>query len=249
LGAKDEAFKVMAIEQSDRTFPPSTLIGAADQSFGSFLEYILRHMGLAAATESDLTALTEHLQDQRPDLLLLESRLPGIDIRALCTRLRLDKRTRGTAILVIAAEGDDMGQEDTPYSEADDYLRRPFTVDMLIATIRGLLGERAQCPEPGAPNLLTFVDLELDLVSYRVRRNGHIIHLAPTEFRLLCHFMKNPRKVHSRDELRHAAWPPSVHLGPRIVDVHIGRLRAALNEPGGQDLIRTVRSVGYSLSE
>lgn len=96
---------------------------------------------------------------------------------------------------------------------------------------------------------LTFLDLELDVTSYLVRRNGHPIHLTPTAFRLLLHLMKDPHRVYSRPELKNAAWPDAVHVGPRTVDVHIGHLRAALNQAGGLDLIRTVRSVGYALSK
>ena len=89
----------------------------------------------------------------------------------------------------------------------------------------------------------------LDMAAYVVRRNGQVIHLAPTEFRLLVHFMRNPRRVHSRSELQSAAWPQDIHLGTRTVDVHVGRLRQALRTAGGPDPIRTVRSVGYALAE
>jgi len=106
-------------------------------------------------------------------------------------------------------------------------------------------------PDSNGParKLLTFLDLELDMNNYRVRRNGRIIHLTPTAFRLLHHFMKNPRRVYSREELKSAAWPDTIHVGPRTVDVHIGRLRAALKEVGRQDFVRTVRSVGYAFFE
>ncbi|MCG5486149.1 MAG: winged helix-turn-helix domain-containing protein [Sinorhizobium meliloti] len=108
-------------------------------------------------------------------------------------------------------------------------------------------------PTPGSARptqtLFTFLDLELDVNNYRVRRNGRIVHLTPTAFRLLHHLMKDPRKVCSRDELKNAAWSATVHVGPRTIDVHIGHLRAALNEFGRQNFIRTVRSVGYALAE
>lgn len=241
---------VMAQSSRDSSNPPLAIIAVADPSFRPFLEYILRHIGLSVVADSDFTTLIQDLPERPPDLLLLESRLPGFDVPALCARLRLDKRTRGIAILVLGAKGDDeLYQNSILSSGADEYVSRPFTPDKLIACIRGLLTDRSRAPAEGAPDLLTFVDIELDLPSYSVRRNGHIIRLAPTEFRLLHHLMKNPRKVHSREELQHAAWPRSVYLGPRTVDVHIGRLRAALNEHGGKDLIRTVRSVGYALSD
>ncbi|WP_245449939.1 winged helix-turn-helix domain-containing protein [Rhizobium leguminosarum] len=103
---------------------------------------------------------------------------------------------------------------------------------------------------PGERELFAFLDLELDISTYRVRRNGRTIHLPPTEFRLLHHLIKRPSRVFSRDELREAAWLHAVHVGPRTIDVHIGRLRAALNSGDVQKiLIRTVRSVGYALTE
>jgi two-component system phosphate regulon response regulator PhoB len=239
----------MSIEPAEQapSNAPVAVVGAADLSFRYFLEFILKYIGLAVVADSDLPALMARLQATRPDLVLLETRLPGGDIQEFCSSLRLQTRTRGTAILLLAALGDDP-EQDILNCGADEYLSRPFTAERLVAVVHGLLRERGQGSSSRAPEL-TFVDLELDLLSYRVRRNGHIIHLAPTEFRLLHHLMKNPRKVHSRHELQHAAWPPYVHLGPRTVDVHIGRLRAALKRPGGQDLIRTVRSVGYALSE
>ncbi|WP_244563612.1 winged helix-turn-helix domain-containing protein [Ensifer aridi] len=104
---------------------------------------------------------------------------------------------------------------------------------------------------PASPTqkLLTFRDLEVDMNNYRVRRNGRIVHLTPTALRLLNYFIRDPHRVCSRDELKQAVWPDTIHVGPRTVDVHIGHLRAALNKVGQQDFIRTVRSVGYALSE
>lgn len=241
----------MVTEQPDRAFPnpPRAVAAAADSSFASFLEYTLEHMGLSVEIENKPSALLDRLRDQPADLLILESSLPDVDVRSLCARIRLDKRTRGMAVLVLAAKHDEQVEKEMLDSGADEYLSRPFSPEKLTASIRALLKERTRSLEPGAPDLLTFLDVELDLVNYRVRRGGRVIHLAPTEFRLLCHLMKNPRKVYSRNELQHAAWPRVVSLGPRTVDVHIGRLRAALNETGELDLIRTVRSVGYALSD
>jgi two-component system, OmpR family, phosphate regulon response regulator PhoB len=153
------------------------------------------------------------------------------------------------SIVVLAAEGDEAAAPEIIESGADQYLSRPFSPEHLMTSIGAALSAGNPDGERGQRMLLTFVDLELDIASYQVRRSGRMIHLAPTEFRLLRHLMKNPHRVHSRDELQSAAWPRAVHLGPRTIDVHIGRLRAALNEAGGHDLIRTVRSVGYALSD
>lgn len=229
--------------------PALVLIAAADDSFASFVEYIFRNMGLSTATVNSGEALVERLREDEPDALLLESNFPGVDVRALCAGLRLDRRTRTMAIIMLAAEGGDEHQSDLLKSGADQYLTRPFSPDQLMTSLRTALQEANRAPELRKRELLTFLDLELDLANYRARRGGRVIHLAPTEFRMLHHFMKNPRRVYSRDELQHAAWPRAVNLGPRTVDVHVGRLRAALNEAGERNLIRTVRSVGYALSD
>jgi two-component system, OmpR family, phosphate regulon response regulator PhoB len=230
--------------------PPRTaLIAASDESFRSFLEYALKNKGLLVAGVSDGAALAKHLREAAPDVLLVESRLPGLDIKAFCAGLRLDRRTRTAAVVVLAAEGDESDEKAILESGADQYLRRPFSPEKLVTSIFLIWQEGYRASASTTLELLTYLDLEVDLTSYRVRRNGRMIHLAPTEFRLLQHLIRHPQKVYSRDELQNAAWPRSVHLGPRTVDVHIGRLRAALNEVGGKHLIRTVRSVGYALSD
>jgi two-component system phosphate regulon response regulator PhoB len=108
--------------------------------------------------------------------------------------------------------------------------------------------KNTRCEDPAGPVCLSFADLSLDAATYRVQRNGQTIHLGLKEFRLLQHLMKHPHRVHSRDELQSAVWPSDAQIGLRTVDVHIGRLRGALRSVGGPDLIRTVRSVGYSLT-
>lgn len=229
--------------------PPVVLIAAADDSFRSFLEYAVQSKGLVVAGVKDGKALTNRLQELTPEVLIFESRLAGIELPKLCARLRLDRRTRSIWIIAIAAEGDDASQKEILDSGADQYFSRPFSPETLLNSIGAIRLNSNPGPALERRELLTFRDLELNVARYRVRRNGRMIHLAPTEFRLLHHLIKNPHRVYSRDELQKAAWPRAVHIGPRTVDVHIGRLRVALNEAGGQNLIRTVRSIGYSLSE
>ncbi|KWV59799.1 two-component system response regulator [Rhizobium altiplani] len=229
--------------------PPMVLIAAADDSFRTFLEYTVKSKGLVVTGVSDGEALAKRLQTIAPDLLLLESRMPGVETQTLCERLRLDRRTRSMSIIALAAEGDEASRQKMLESGADQYLSRPFSPETLMTSIGAIWHDANRDLALGPRELLAFLDLELDVSSYRVRRNGRTIHLAPTEFRLLHHLMKNPYTVYSRDELRDAAWLRAVHVGPRTIDVHIGRLRAALNTVGGRHLIRTVWSVGYALSE
>lgn len=227
---------------------PLVLIAAEDDGFASLIDYIFKNMGLETMTAADGAALDLAIQERLPDVLLLDWRLPGVSPAALCGRLRLSRRTRAIAIVALTPNDDPAIRREVLDSGVDECLERPLSPDRLVTCIRGMLRDSNRMPD-GLQELLTFLDLELDLATYRVRRGGRLIHLAPTEFRLLLHLMKNPHRVYSRDELKHAAWPRIVNLGPRTVDVHIGRLRTALNQRGGRPLIRTVRSVGYALSD
>lgn len=242
----------MMVEEAPNRNPapgPLVLVAAGDDSFGALIEYIFTSTGFGVRVARSGDALAGCLKDQMPDVMLVESVLPDIEIPVLCTRLRLERRTRSMPIIVFAGEGDEHIQKELLESGVDEYIARPFSPEKLLMSTRMLLREANRMSDSGADQCFTFLDLELDLSSYRVRRNGQVIHLAPTEFRLLHHLMKHPRRVYSRDELQHAAWPKLINFGPRTVDVHMGRLRAALNGAGDRDLIRTVRSVGYALSD
>lgn len=240
-----EAFGLRAIDTSRGS--PLVMLASEDDSFAAFVAYVLDQIGLRVLRAADGKQLGARLREVTPDALLLESRLPNIDIRTLCAELRLEKRTRSMAILVLLAAGDEACDEKILASGADECLARPFRPEQLVASVRIALQDGKTKAEPR--RVLAFQDIELDLAAHLVRRNGRIIHLAPTEFRLLLHFIRNPHRVHTRNELQNAAWPPDIHIGARTIDVHIGRLRQALKEAGGPDHIRTVRSVGYALSD
>lgn len=226
---------------------PAVLLAAEDDNFNALVIYVFEQIGVQVVAEPHAKRLDKRLGDLRPDVLLMESRFAGVDVRSLCARLRLDRQTRSLTILVVLASGDERHGEEFLASGADECLGRPLKPEKLVASV--LTALRRSQRHSAAPQVLTFHDLEIDLASYLVRRNGQVIHLAPTEFRLLVHLMRNPRRVHSRSELQSAAWPRDIHLGTRTVDVHVGRLRHALSTAGGPDLIRTVRSVGYALAE
>lgn len=224
---------------------PSVLLAAEDDSFNALVIYVFEQIGVRVVAERNGKRLGQRLSDLMPDVLIVESRLAGVDVRALCAQLRLDRQTRSLAILVLLASGDERHRGEFLASGADECLGRPLQPEKLVAHVVEAVQQATSHSE--APKVLTFHDLEIDLAAYLVRRNGQVLHLAPTEFRLLVHLMKNPRRVHSRSELQSAAWPRDIHLGTRTVDVHVGRLRHALGTAGGPDLIRTVRSVGYAL--
>jgi two-component system, OmpR family, phosphate regulon response regulator PhoB len=223
------------------------LLAAEDDRLTLALEYILLTSNFRVLAANDSTTLRAHLRAETPDALLFEPSLPGLDPIALCSALRLEKRTRDVAVLVLGSNSEDENGCTLLNNGADEYIKRPFSPAELLNRIYVALSN-ARFEEPAGPVCLNFADLRLDAATYRVQRNGKTIHLGLKEFRLLQHLMKNPHRVHSRDELQSAVWPSDAQIGLRTVDVHIGRLRGALRSAGGPDLIRTVRSVGYSLT-
>ena len=144
----------------------------------------------------------------------------------------------------VTARGEESDRIRGLDSGADDYVVKPFSPNELIARVRAVIRRTQKEPEDG---LLRYADLEMDLVAHRAYRAGKAVHLGPTEFRLLRHFLQNPRRVFSREQLLDRVWGHDAELELRTVDVHIRRLRRALNADGGSDLLRTVRSVGYAL--
>ena len=185
------------------------------------------------------TALTE-----KPDLILLDWMLPGIQGIDLCREMRKTYELRTIPIIMLTARGEESDKVKGLSYGADDYIVKPFSVPELMARIMALL--RRTTPTPVVHNL-SYGDIEIDFSKRRVLRADRPIHLGPTEFRLLQFLMEKPGVVLSREYLLKAVWGGSIHVELRTVDVHIRRLRLALNENGDKDIIRTVRSVGYSL--
>ncbi|WP_077068229.1 winged helix-turn-helix domain-containing protein [Ensifer aridi] len=228
---------------------PTVLVAVADDCFRSFLEYAVKSYAVKVAGVNNGEALSLRMQEFAPDVLLLEAQLPGVEFPALCARLREARRTRLLSIIALAGEEEESSRQDILECGGDDYLCRPFSPERLIESIATSwhASHRVHAIESQEP--LTFGDLELDVTQYHVRRGGRTVHLPPIEFRLLRHLMRDPLRVYSREELQEAAWASAVHLSARAVDVHISRLRTALNQAEQESLIRTVRSVGYALSE
>ena len=226
---------------------PLILIVEDEADLVTLLSYNLEKEGFrtAAAYDGDEALLIAN--EQRPDLLLLDWMLPhrsGLDV---CRQLRRGSKTRDIPIIMLTARGEEGDRVRGLDSGADDYLVKPFSNSELVARIRAVL--RRAAPRM-AEEILGYGDVEMDLAAHRVRRGGRDIHLGPTEFRLLRHFMQHPGRVFSREQLLDVVWGHDVYVEPRTVDVHIRRLRKALNEGGDvetPDLIRTVRSAGYAL--
>lgn len=230
------------------------LVSTNDPVLSELAEYI------AEAENCDRLAAdgvdeTLHLALTRsPKLILFDcrSRSPaGIEF---CTRLRRNPAAGSITVVVLVDSNAgneksrlDAGNEKSLLDAgANECIACPVTPAEMAERIRGCLGRpRAD----HVPRLLTYADIEMNLATYRVRRGGRPVKLGPTEFRLLRHFMERPGKVFSRDELITGAWANNVDHGSRTVDVHVGRLRKALGNRSAADPIRTVRSVGYALSD
>lgn len=225
---------------------PLVLVGGEDAHQLTLLEYILDQEGFRTFVATDGDVLLKAASDCRPQLVLLDECLPPSSGVVVCRQLRLGMKIRGVPIIIVATGGAAAAPAEALSAGADEYLVKPIVPATLVARMRAMMRRLGGNLSEGS---LRFADMEMDLIAYRVWRNGHALHLAPTEFRLLRHLMGHPGRVFSRDELVEAAWSRRVHVESRTVDVHMGRLRKVIRKAGKTDLIRTVRSVGYALSE
>lgn len=184
------------------------------------------------------------LREKVPDLLILDWMLPGVSGIELCRRLRQRAETARLPIIMLTARGEESERVRGLSTGADDYVVKPFSTPELLARVKAML--RRARPETVA-SVLKVGDIELDRESHRVHRGGREIRLGPTEFRLLEFLMQSPGRVFSRGQLLDGVWGQDIYVDDRTVDVHIGRLRKAINPGRMRDMIRTVRGAGYSL--
>ena len=183
-------------------------------------------------------------QEFQPDVILLDWMLEELSGIEVCRRLRRMPETANIPIVMLTARGEEADRVRGLETGADDYVTKPFSPRELVARVKAVL-RRVRPALAGAT--LAYADVEMDIATHKVRRNGKMVSLGPTEFRLLRHFMEHPGRVFSRERLLDAVWGRDADIEARTVDVHIRRLRLALNDAGGKDLVRTVRSAGYAL--
>ena len=179
-----------------------------------------------------------------PDIVLLDWMVEGISGIEVCRRLRRAAETQNVPIIMLTARGEEEDRVRGLETGADDYVTKPFSPRELVARVGAVL-RRVRPALAGEQ--LTYADLEMDTVGHKVRRGGDVVALGPTEFRLLKHFLEHPGHVFSRERLLDSVWGHDSDIESRTVDVHIRRLRKAINEGGRPDIIRTVRSAGYAL--
>lgn len=222
------------------------LIVEDEEPLSLILRYNLEAEGYTVETCARGDEADTRLKEMTPDLLLLDWMLPGLSGIELCRRLRNRPETERLPIIMLTARGEESERVRGLATGADDYVVKPFSVPELMARVRAML--RRARPEL-VSTLLRAGDLELDKETHRVRRGGREIHLGPTEFRLLEFLMSSPGRVFSREQLLDGVWGRDVYVDERTVDVHVGRLRKAINRGRDRDPIRTVRGSGYAFDD
>jgi len=209
------------------------------------LKLNLGQAGHRVAAADDAEGALHYLKTTLPDVILLDWMLPGMSGIDLCRRLRADKRYQPVPIIMLTARGEERDRVAGLDTGADDYITKPFSPRELVSRIRAVLRRRApQMTE----EQVEAAGLKLDPASHRITGNGRQLDLGPTEFRLLHFFMTHPERVYSRSQLLDQVWGDDVFVEERTVDVHIRRLRLALEVSGHNKLVQTVRGAGYRFS-
>jgi two-component system phosphate regulon response regulator PhoB len=223
---------------------PTVLIVEDEAPLVTLLRYNLEKEGFQVCEAGDGEEALMQIAEHRPDIVLLDWMLPLVSGIEVCRQIRRAPETRSLPVVMLTARGEEGDRVRGLNSGADDYVVKPFSLSELIARLRAVI-RRAQ--PSAAEDVLRFADVAMDLAAHRVSREDKPIHLGPTEFRLLRYLLHHPGRVFSREQLLDAVWGQDVYVEARTVDVHIRRLRKALNSGGGVDVVRTVRSAGYAL--
>ncbi len=223
---------------------PFILIVEDEPALVTMLRYNLEAEGFRVEEAADGEEALIKIAEEAPDLILLDWMLPRLSGIEVCRQLRRRPEGRNLPIIMVTARGEEADRVRGLDVGADDYIAKPFSPKELLARIRAVL--RRVRPALAA-EILSCGPVTMDLATHKVLRDDREIHLGPTEFRLLRYFLEHPGRVLSRDQLLDGVWGHDVYVEQRTVDVHIRRLRKALNETDDADLIRTVRSAGYAL--
>jgi len=223
---------------------PRVLLVEDEPAQREVLSYNLTAEGFdVTAAENGDDALI-YVDEVQPDIIVLDWMLPGVSGIEICRRLKMRPETRQIPIIMLSARSDEVDRVRGLETGADDYVSKPYSIVELMARVRTQL-RRVRPATTGI--ILTYDDISLDSETHRVTREEKSLKLGPTEFRLLTTFMEKPGRVWSREQLLDRVWGRDIYVDTRTVDVHIGRLRKALCQHGGDDPLRTVRGAGYSL--
>lgn len=228
----------MAVEQ------PSVLVVEDEPSQREVLAYNLEAEGFSVIRAEDGDEALLLVDEQAPDVIVLDWMLPGVSGIEVCRRLKSRSETREVPIIMLSARSEEVDRVRGLETGADDYVVKPYSLVELMARVRTQL-RRSRPAAVG--QRLEYADIVLDAETHKVTRSDAPIKLGPTEFRLLATFMEKPGRVWSREQLLDRVWGRDIYVDTRTVDVHIGRLRKALCHHGGDDPVRTVRGAGYAL--
>ncbi len=223
---------------------PTILIVEDEAALLALLRYNLERQGFNVEEATDGQEALLRIAEAKPDLVLLDWMLPAMSGIEVCRQIRRRPATRDLPVIMVTARTEDQDAVRALDTGADDYIAKPFAIEALLARIRALLRRASNVSAKGS---ISYLDLAMDQDAHRVTRNGRALHLGPTEYRLLEFFLSHPRRVFTREQLLDAVWGRDIHVELRTVDVHIRRLRKAINNEGEVDLIRTVRSAGYAM--
>ena len=221
------------------------LVVEDEQPIRDLIAFGLRRGGFQVALAEDCRAARASIVDRRPDLLLVDWMLPDMRGLELTRQLRKDPNTREIPIIMLTARAEESDKVMGLEGGADDYMTKPFSARELVARIQALLRRMAPA---GAEGKIEFGGLALDQAGHRVLADGHALSLGPTEYRLLNFLMTHPERVYARSQLLDRVWGGNVYVEERTVDVHIRRLRKALETSGYDRFVQTVRGAGYRFS-
>ncbi len=225
---------------------PAVLVVEDESALSTLLRYNLEREGYRVFEARDGEEALILADEVKPDLVVLDWMLPQLSGLEICRRLRGRGDMRNVPIVMLTARGEETDRIRGLDTGADDYIVKPFSMTEFLARLRAVMRRvRPSLVE----DVVTVGEISIDRGSHRVRRASRDIHLGPTEYRLLDQLMQHPGRVFSREQLLDSVWGSDVYVEARTVDVHVGRLRKALNGWGEKDPIRTVRSAGYSFDE
>ncbi|QYZ70961.1 phosphate regulon transcriptional regulator PhoB [Neotabrizicola shimadae] len=223
---------------------PTVLIVEDEPAQREVLSYNLEAEGFRVTTAGDGEAALLAVEEETPDIIVLDWMLPKVSGIEICRRLKTRADTKSLPIIMLSARSEEVDRVRGLETGADDYVVKPYSLVELMARVRTQL-RRTRPATVG--QVLEFGGILLDPESHKVHRDGKLLKLGPTEFRLLSTFMEKPGRVWSREQLLDRVWGRDIYVDTRTVDVHIGRLRKALMAEGGDDPLRTVRGAGYAL--
>ena len=223
---------------------PTVLLVEDEPAQREMLAYNLEAEGFDVITADNGEDGLILVDENDPDLIVLDWMMPQLSGIEVCRRLKSNSKTRQIPVIMLSARADEVDRVHGLKTGADDYVAKPYSVIELMARVKAHL-RRIRAAAVG--NRLEYGDIMLDPETHKVFRSQSELKLGPTEFRLLSTFMEKPGRVWSRDQLLDRVWGRDIYVDTRTVDVHVGRLRKALCQHGGDDPLRTVRGAGYAL--